>query len=40
MTRPRMEHTDFATEKSFYERFPALSPLKPLVSFTKRFLTN
>ena len=37
---PRMEHKDFATEKSFYERFPALTSLKPLVSFTKRLLTN
>lgn len=40
MRKPRMEHTDFATEKSFYERFPVLIPLKPIVSFTKRLLTN
>ncbi len=40
MQKPRKEHTDFATEKSFYERFPVLSPLRPVVSFTKRLLTN
>jgi N-acetyl sugar amidotransferase len=40
MKKPRVEHDDFATEKSFYQRFPALSPLRPVISFTKRLLTN
>jgi len=40
LKKPRMEHTDFAIEKSFYQRFPALTPLKPVVNFTKRLLSN
>jgi len=38
MKEPRREHTDFATEKSIYEKYPIIAPLKPMANLAKRLL--
>lgn len=38
MQEPRREHTDFATEKSLYEKYPLMAPLKPVANFAKKVL--
>ena len=32
ISSPRVEHADFGKELSFYERYPVLKPLRPLVN--------
>lgn len=38
MQEPRREHIDFATEKSLYEKYPLMAPLKPVANFAKKVL--
>ena len=38
MQQPRREHSGFATEKSLYEKYPLMAPLKPMARFAKRVL--
>ena len=38
MKQPRKEHADFATEKSIYEKYPLMAPLKPMANLAKRIL--
>ncbi|HVG42251.1 MAG TPA: hypothetical protein VM888_11625, partial [Chitinophagaceae bacterium] len=38
MKEPRKEHTDYATEKSIYEKYPLMAPLKPMANLARRIL--
>lgn len=38
MNAPRREHTEFDTQKGFFQRFPALKPMRPITDIVKKVL--
>jgi len=38
LKQPRREHTEFKTEKTIYQNYPILKPLKPIGDFIKKHL--